>query len=118
MPPSTRAHTRALPKRVTRAARRCGTAAEPTSGTMARAVLTEAAGAQAARPRSRAKAKPTRTWTTNARTAVTAEEALMFVRIRSWFETRRSGKTPLQRNMEKALHLKQQAGPQTNIPEH
>src|SRR4051812_19952645 len=42
----------------------------------------------------------------------------MFDRIRSWFETRRSGKTPLQQNMEKALHVKQEAGPQTNIPEH
>jgi len=46
-----------------------------------------------------------------------AKEALMFDRIRSWFETRRSGKTPLQRNMEKALHMKQEAGPQTNIPD-
>lgn len=42
----------------------------------------------------------------------------MFDRIRSWVETRRSGKTPLQRNMEKALRMKQEAGPQTNIPEH
>src|SRR4051794_24405647 len=30
----------------------------------------------------------------------------------------RGGKTPLQRNMEKALRMKQEAGPQTNIPEH
>ena len=38
--------------------------------------------AQAARRRSRAKAKPTRAWTTKAKTGVTAEEALMFDRIR------------------------------------
>jgi len=42
----------------------------------------------------------------------------MLDRIRSWLERRRSGKTPLQQNMEKALQLKQEAGPQTNIPEH
>src|SRR3954466_10256179 len=116
-PPSTRARTRPPRKRGIRAARRCGTAAAPTSGTMVRAASTAAAMAQAARPRSRAKVRPTRTWTTKARTGVTAEEALMFDRIRSWFETRRRGKTPLQQNMEKALHLKE-AEPQTNIPEH
>jgi hemerythrin-like domain-containing protein len=33
-------------------------------------------------------------------------------------QAQRGGKTPLQRNMEKALQMKQQAGPQTNIPEH
>ncbi len=42
----------------------------------------------------------------------------MFDRIRSWFEARRGGKTPLQQNMEKALQMKREAGPQTNIPEH
>src|SRR3954467_6551348 len=118
MRPFTRARTRPPLKRAILAARRCGTAAAPTSGMMARAASTGAGMAQVARPRSRAKVRPTRTWTTKARTAVTAEEALMFDRIRSWFETRRSGKTPLQQNMEKALHMKQEAGPQTNIPEH
>lgn len=28
------------------------------------------------------------------------------------------GKSELQQNMEKALHMKQEAGPQTTIPEH
>ena len=41
----------------------------------------------------------------------------MFERIRHWFTERGGGKSPLQRNMEKALQMKQDAGPQTGIPE-
>jgi hypothetical protein len=41
----------------------------------------------------------------------------IFSRISGWF-TKGGGKSDLQKNMEKALHMKQQAGPQTNIPEH
>ena len=39
----------------------------------------------------------------------------VFDRISGWF---RPGKSDLQKNMEKALAMKQAAGPQTNIPEH
>ena len=36
--------------------------------------------------------------------------------VRSWFGARLSRKSALQQNMEKALRMKQEAGPQTNIP--
>ena len=36
--------------------------------------------------------------------------------LTGWF--RRGGKSELQANMEKALRMKEEAGPQTNIPEH
>ena len=38
-------------------------------------------------------------------------------KLTGWFN-RGSGKSDLQQNMEKALRMKQEAGPQTNIPEH
>ena len=38
-------------------------------------------------------------------------------KLTGWF-SRRGGKGDLQQNMEKALAMKQQAGSQTNIPEH
>jgi hypothetical protein len=38
-------------------------------------------------------------------------------KITGWFN-RRGGKSDLQQNMEKALAMKQEAGPQTGIPEH
>jgi len=41
----------------------------------------------------------------------------MFDRIKDWLTQRSSRKSPLQRNMEKALQMKQAAGPQTSIPE-
>lgn len=41
-----------------------------------------------------------------------------FDRAAEWFRTKRTGKTTLQRNAEKALRMKQEAGPQTQIPEH
>ncbi len=37
-------------------------------------------------------------------------------KLTGWFS--RGGKSDLQQNMEKALHMKQAARPQTNIPEH
>ena len=42
----------------------------------------------------------------------------MFERIRQWFTERGGGKSPLQRNMEKAFELKQDARPQTGAPDH
>ena len=42
----------------------------------------------------------------------------MFERIKNWVTQRGSGKSPLQQNMEKALQMKQGAGPQANIPEN
>jgi hypothetical protein len=41
-------------------------------------------------------------------------------KMTGWFSRRggKGGKTELQQNMEKALAMKQEAGPQTNIPEH
>ncbi len=44
--------------------------------------------------------------------------ASLFTRATEWLHTKRTGKTTLQRNAEKALHMKQEAGPQTQIPEH
>ena len=41
----------------------------------------------------------------------------LFDRISGWFRPNQ-GKSDLQKNMEKALAMKQEAGPQTNIPEH
>jgi hypothetical protein len=41
----------------------------------------------------------------------------MFNLIKDWF-SRGSKKNPLRENMEKALKMKQEAGPQTSIPEH
>jgi len=38
--------------------------------------------------------------------------------VRNWIGARFSRKSPLQQNMEKALRMKQEAGPQTNIPDH
>jgi hypothetical protein len=38
-------------------------------------------------------------------------------KVTGWFN-RRGGKGDLQQNMEKALAMKQEAGPQTSIPEH
>ncbi len=38
--------------------------------------------------------------------------------LRSWIGARTNRKSTLQQNMEKALRMKQEAGPQTNIPEH
>jgi hypothetical protein len=44
----------------------------------------------------------------------------MFDFIKGWFGKGRteSGKSALQQNAEKALQMKREAGPQTNIPEH
>ncbi len=42
----------------------------------------------------------------------------MFEQIKHWFTQRGGGKSPLQRNMEKALHMKQDARLQTGTPEH
>ena len=41
-------------------------------------------------------------------------------KLTGWFNRRggSEGKSDLQQNMEKALAMKQEAGPQTNIPEH
>lgn len=39
-------------------------------------------------------------------------------RITGWFCTRVGGKSELQKNAEKALQMKRDAGPDTNIPEH
>ena len=45
--------------------------------------------------------------------------ASMFDRIRGWMGgSGGGGKSALQQNAEKALAMKQEAGPQTNIPEH
>jgi hypothetical protein len=38
-------------------------------------------------------------------------------KVTGWFRPGEA-KSDLQKNMEKALHMKQQAGPQTHIPEH
>ena len=38
--------------------------------------------------------------------------------IRNWMGARSNRKSALQENMEKALRMKQEAGPQTNIPDH
>ena len=38
-------------------------------------------------------------------------------KLTGWFK-RGERKSDLQKNMEKALHMRQAAGPQTNIPEH
>ena len=38
-------------------------------------------------------------------------------KLTGWFN-RRGGRGNLKENMEKALAMKQEAGPQTNIPEH
>jgi hypothetical protein len=38
-------------------------------------------------------------------------------KLTGWFN-RRGGKSDLQQNMEKALTMRQEAGSQTNIPEH
>ena len=38
--------------------------------------------------------------------------------VRSWMGARLNRKSALQQNMEKALRMKQEAGPQTNIPDH
>ena len=38
-------------------------------------------------------------------------------KVTGWFN-RSGGKSDLQQNMEKALAMKQEAGPQTSIPEH
>lgn len=38
-------------------------------------------------------------------------------KLTGWFN-QRGGKNDLQQNMEKALAMKQESGPQTNIPEH
>ena len=38
-------------------------------------------------------------------------------KLTGWFN-RRGGKGDLKQNMEKALAMKREAGPQTNIPEH
>ena len=40
-----------------------------------------------------------------------------FERVCGWFRPN-AGKSELQQNMEKALAMKNAAGPQTNIPEH
>ena len=37
-------------------------------------------------------------------------------KVTGWFN--RGGKSELQQNMEKALHMKREAGSQTSIPEH
>lgn len=37
--------------------------------------------------------------------------------VRNWLGPRFGGKSKLQQNMEKALRMKKEAGPQTNIPE-
>ncbi len=43
----------------------------------------------------------------------------MLDRIKEWLARRRAGgASVLEHNMEKALRLKQAAGPQANIPEH
>jgi hypothetical protein len=45
-------------------------------------------------------------------------------KITGWFKQGEAksdqgeGKSDLQKNMEKALHMKQEAGPQANIPQH
>jgi hypothetical protein len=38
--------------------------------------------------------------------------------IRGWLGQRQDRKTSLQKNAEKAMRLKREAGPQANIPEH
>ena len=40
-----------------------------------------------------------------------------FSKLTGWF-SRGERTSDLQKNMQKALHMKQAAGPQTNIPEH
>jgi hypothetical protein len=40
-----------------------------------------------------------------------------FSKITGWFKQGET-KSDLQKNMEKALQMKREAGPQTNIPEH
>jgi hypothetical protein len=42
----------------------------------------------------------------------------MLNRIKDWVAGKSGGKTTLQRNAEKALQMKQAAGPQRSIPEH
>ena len=46
----------------------------------------------------------------------------MFERVKEWFTPKSRSKEPrygeLQENAEKALRMKQEAGPQTKIPEH
>ncbi len=42
----------------------------------------------------------------------------MFERVKTWIAQRGGGKSPLQQNMEKALQMKREAGPQTHIPEN
>lgn len=39
-------------------------------------------------------------------------------KLTGWFKRDDSGSGDLKRNMEKALHMKQQAGPQAKIPPH
>ena len=44
--------------------------------------------------------------------------ASIFERTTEWLRERRTGKTALQRNAEKALKMKQEAGPQTHVPDN
>jgi hypothetical protein len=91
---------------------------------MARAVRTAAVTVLAEPPSSRGKAKLIGSWTTASRIVATVKERSMFEKVIGFItqltpkgRAARATET-LKANAEKALRMKQDAGPQTHIPEH